>query len=124
MKTTTFKPSILVASLAFVFVMALTVLPSQAQTGASSSIASPWCGNGNGHGGTDANQGQHMRHPKNICSWQKNSATAASLSGCGGHRGPGLHDRKGTYGPRNLPGLYRRSTQPKANKNPRLRPKS
>ena len=58
MKNTIFKPSILAASLAFVFVMALTVLPAQAQTGASSSIASPWCGNGSGHGGN----GPHGPH--------------------------------------------------------------
>ena len=58
MKTTTFTPSTLIASLAFVFVMALTVLPAQAQTGASSSIASPWCGNGSGHGGN----GPHGPH--------------------------------------------------------------
>lgn len=58
MKTTTFKPTFFIASLAFVFVMALTVLPSQAQTGASSSIASPWCGSGNGNGG----YGSHGPH--------------------------------------------------------------
>ena len=58
MKTLTFKPSLLIASLAFVFVMALTVLPAQAQNATNTGTASPWCGNGGGNGGN----GPHGPH--------------------------------------------------------------
>lgn|GEM_PF-6711549 len=41
-----------------------------------------------------------MRHQTLYIPGRKKFATAASLSSCGGHRGPGQHDRKGIYGPR------------------------
>ena len=65
MKTSTFKPSLLIASLAFVYALALTVLPAQAQNAASTGTASPWCGNGKGNGGN----GSHGPHGGNHMGW-------------------------------------------------------